>query len=186
MNQPDSPTSYPEANPWYVLHVYHNERTVRDALREQGLNCFIPMKFREGVKAEPLDENISEKELTPVVHGYLFVEKTLPTDQMRAIFEGIDAPFRIAKHEDGRFYEVAADEMRDFRMLCDPTYKDSVFITAQQAEARIGKNVTIIRGRFRGIKGKLCQIKGKYYFIKHVAGLGVMIHITRWFCRVED
>ena len=172
--------------PWYALTVYRQDRSVRDALQQQGLNCFIPMKFRDGVRVDPTAEGISEKELTPIVHGYVFVEKTLPEEQMLAIFSALNAPHRIVKHEDGTPYEISADEMRDFRMLCDPTYSKSVFITAQQAEARIGKQVTIVRGRFRGIKGKLCQIKGKYFFIKHVAGLGVMIHITRWFCRVDE
>ncbi len=174
-------------NPWYVIRTFRRERVIRDALQEQGLHCFIPMKYRDDVGDIDETTEITDKELKPVVRGYVFVEKTKPEGQMREIFTSLNEPMGVTRNkETGRYYEIQAKDMRDFRMLCDPTYRDSVFITPRQAEARVGKNVTIVRGRFRGIKGKLCQIRGKYFFIKHVAGLGVMIHITRWFCRVDD
>ena len=81
---------------------------------------------------------------------------------------------------------MPAAEMRDFRMLRDPHYTQCIYLKAQQADNLIGKNVEITRGKFRGIQGKLTKIKGKYFFIKHVAGLGVMIHISRWYCRVLE
>ena len=32
--------------------------------------------------------------------------------------------------------------------------------------------------------GKLHRVKNKYYFIKTLAGFGVMIRISRWYCEV--
>ena len=182
----DLPSSSEPANPWYVIRTFQHDRDILNSLRQLGLNCFIPMKYHDGAIANTEQQEISEKELTPVVHGYIFVEKSTDENTLLRHFSTLTEPFRLLKRDNGEPYEVSAEEMRDFRMLCDPTYSKSVFISAEQAEARIGKMVTIVRGRFRGIKGKLCQIKGKYYFIKHVAGLGVMIRITRWFCRPDE
>lgn len=173
-------------NPWYVLRTHFRELPIRDALQEKGLVCFVPMQYRTFIEEIEDSAEIKDKELRIIVHGYVFVEKSKEEVQMREIFSQLNEPFQPIRNEDGSLYEVSATDMRDFRMLSDPHYTQSIYVSRQRADNLIGKNVEITRGKFRGIQGKLTKIKGKYFFIKHVAGLGVMIHISRWYCRVLE
>ena len=173
-------------NPWYVLKTHFRELTIRDALQEKGIDCFVPMQYRNNIGDIEDSAEIKDKELKVIVHGYVFVEKSRDEAQMKELFNEIKEPFQPIRHENGNLYEVSAKDMRDFRMLSDPHYTHSIYVSAQKADNLIGKYVEITRGRFRGIQGKLTKIKGKYFFIKHVAGLGVMIHISRWYCRVLE
>ena len=43
---------------------------------------------------------------------------------------------------------------------------------------------TPISAPFTGMTGKLHRVKNKFYFIKTLAGFGVMIRISRWYCEV--
>ena len=173
-------------NPWYVLRTHFRERPIRDALQSKGINCFVPMQYRTNIGEIEDSAEMKDNELRIIVHGYVFVEKSKEESQMREILSQLSEPFQPIRNEKGGLYEVPAAEMRDFRMLSDPHYTQCIYLKAQQADNLIGKNVEIIRGKFRGIQGKLTKIKGKYFFIKHVAGLGVMIHISRWYCRVLE
>ena len=76
--------------------------------------------------------------------------------------------------------------MTEFRILCDPDFKDTLYITHEEAEAKPGKNVRIIHGPFAGITGKLHRARGGYYLIKTLAGVGVMMRISRWYCEVTE
>ena len=40
-------------------------------------------------------------------------------------------------------------QMTEFRILCDPDFKDTLYITHEEAEAKPGKNVRIIHGLCR-------------------------------------
>ena len=64
-----------------------------------------------------------------------------------------------------------------------------VFVEKSKEESQMREILSQLSEPFQPIrneKGKLTKIKGKYFFIKHVAGLGVMIHISRWYCRVLE
>ena len=72
--------------------------------------------------------------------------------------------------------------MMEIRMLCDPQYEQSIFMTQGEAEAMVGKDVRVIAGPFKGAAGRLVRKKKQYYFLKSVVGVGVMVRISRWYC----
>ena len=76
--------------------------------------------------------------------------------------------------------------MVEFRMLCDPQYQTSVFMTQSEAEAMIGKEVRVVAGPFKGSTGKLVRKNKQYYFLKAVIGMGVMVRVSRWYCEPID
>ena len=39
---------------------------------------------------------------------------------------------------------------------------------------------------FAGMTGKLHRVKNSYFFIKTLVGVGVMLHISRWYCKVLE
>ena len=52
----------------------------------------------------------------------------------------------------------------------------------KEAEAMVGKEVRVIKGPFKGSIGRLVRKQKQYYFLKIVTGMGVMVHVSRWYC----
>ena len=80
------------------------------------------------------------------------------------------------------FCEIPAQEMVELRMLCDPEYETSVFLTEGEADAMVGKEVRVVNGPFKGSVGRLVRKNKQYYFLKTVIGMGVMVRVSRWYC----
>jgi hypothetical protein len=93
-------------------------------------------------------------------------------------------PLHLLRNNDTNApYEISNREMFEFRMLCDPSYDQSVIVQEGQEDAEIGKEVIVMHGQFAGVRGRLCRKQHKYWFIKTVAGISVMLRITRWYCK---
>lgn len=104
-----------------------------------------------------------------------------------AMLKECNVPFSVLCDKETKHpCEIPDKQMTEFRILCDPDFKDTLYITHEEAEAKPGKNVRIIHGPFAGITGKLHRARGGYYFIKTLAGVGVMMRISRWYCEVTE
>ena len=74
--------------------------------------------------------------------------------------------------------EIPDCEMLEFRAVCDPNYKGTLYVDTVTAEARPGQAVRVIRGLVAGLEGKLTQYKKSYYVVVTLATIGV-IHIPK-------
>ena len=171
-------------NSWLVIRTFNRrEMDVGSFLKENGLTYFIPMTYKEKVvKSEPKPRKV----LTPVVHGYVFLQKTMQEDELRKLLTKCLIPLQLMKNKgDDKVSEISDREMTDFRLLCDPDYvKTPVeFMDAEEAELKPGTEVEIVHGQFAGIRGKLHKSNRKYWFIKTVGGISVMLRISRWYCK---
>ena len=92
--------------------------------------------------------------------------------------------YALRKEDSSEWCEVSDQEMIEFRALCDPNFSDTHIMSQDDAEAKPGKMVRVVHGPFTGMTGKLHRVKNKFYFIKTLAGFGVMIRISRWYCEV--
>ena len=72
--------------------------------------------------------------------------------------------------------------MIELRMLCDPCFETSTFMSQPEAEAMIGKEVRVVAGPLKGSTGRLVHKNKQFYFLKTVIGMGVMVRISRWYC----
>ena len=62
-------------NSWLVIRTFNRrEMDVGSFLKENGLTYFIPKTYKEKVVH---NEPKPRKVLTPVVHGYVFLQKTM-------------------------------------------------------------------------------------------------------------
>lgn len=158
-----------------------HEEKVSDFLKQEGLTCFIPMRYTEKqVRDEPKPRRL----LVPVIHNYVFVRQELPVNQFSSLLAKCDTPLYILKHKDADLpVEITNQEMVEFRMLCDPAFEQRVSIVQQGKEPEVGKEVEIVHGPFAGIHGRLYRKQRKYWFVKTIAGISVELRITRWFCR---
>lgn len=170
-------------HPWYAVRTFNcQELKISDFLKEKGKVHFIPMTYAEKEK-----EGKTKRVLVPVVHNLLFLQKDESQKMILGMLEECGVPFNVLRDkETGRYYEIPDNQMTEFRVLCDPNFKDTLYITHKEAETKPGKNVRIIHGPFSGITGKLHRTRGGYYFIKTLAGVGVMMRISRWYCEVIE
>ena len=173
---------------WYALRTFHRlEEKVSLFLQEKQLVHFIPMTYStEMAKPKKGEEASSEPPkpvLVPAVHNLLFVQASVSPKEMLKLLAECTTPVSIFRNPgDRRPSEISDREMQEFRMLCDPQYEQSVFMTQGEAEAMVGKDVRVIAGPFKGSVGRLIRKRKNYYFLKTVIGMGVMVRISRWYC----
>ena len=182
----ENTTSQPDnLQPWYAIRTFNcQEQKVSRFLTEQGLLHFIPMTYAKVMKSIDGEEAVEAKPiLVPAVHNLLFVQKQgTQNDMLKAFSESI-YPVSVFRHPGDRgLCEISARDMIELRMLCDPQYKTSVFMTQGEAEAMVGKDVRVIAGPFKGSVGRLVRKHKQYYFLKAVIGMGVMVRVSRWYC----
>jgi transcription antitermination factor NusG len=167
---------------WMVVRTFNrHEMIVSDFLKQEGLTCFIPMRYTE---KQVHDEPKPRRMLVPVIHNYVFVRQEMPMAQIISLLAKCATPLYILKHKDSeRPVEIANHEMVEFRMLCDPAFEQRVSIVPQGEEPEVGRVVEIIHGPFTGVHGRLYRKQKKYWFVKTIAGISVELRITRWFCK---
>ncbi len=167
---------------WTVIRTFNrHEIMVSDFLRQEGLTCFIPMRYSEKQVGDDLKPR---RVLVPVIHNYVFVEFEMPMKQLVSLLAKCATPLYILKHRDTDCpVEISNREMMEFRMLCDPAFEQRVSIIQQENEPEVGKEVEIIHGPFAGVHGRLYRKQKKYWFVKTIAGVSVELRITRWFCK---
>ena len=167
---------------WYALRTFNcQERKISRWLTEKGCAHFIPMTYSETVKVQEGEK--PKRVLVPVVHNLIFIEKSSTEKEMLGLLEECVWPVSLFRKADSSHpCEIPARDMVDLRMLCDPSYTDSQFLTQGEAEAMEGKEVRVVHGPFKGAVGRLVRKQKHYYFLKVVAGLGVMVRVSRWYC----
>lgn len=169
-------------NPWYAIRTFNcQERKVSQFLTERGFTHFIPMMITQG---KPKEGEAPKQVLVPAIHNLLFVQKTGTEKEMLDMLNGCMYPISIFRQPGmDKLCEIPARDMIELRMLCDPKFQStSVFMTQDEAENMIGKEVRVTAGPFKGSIGKLVRRNKQYYFLKIVTGLGVMARVSRWYC----
>ena len=134
------------------------------------------------IEHETLDGK-KHRKLTPAVHNLLFIEKEFTEKELLERVKDCTIPFLLVRDRSTRrCYEIPDHEMLEFRAVCDPNYKGTLYVDTVTAEARPGQAVRVIRGPFAGLEGKLTQYKKSYYVVVTLATIGVMLHIPKWYC----
>ena len=160
--------------PWYAVRTFNClEQKVSRFLEEKAISHFIPMTFA----------GEERKILVPAIHNLLFIQKPDTETGIIKTLSECPIPVSIFRYPgDRELCEISARDMIELRMLCDPQYKTTVFMTQGEAEATLGKDVRVINGPFKGSVGRLVRKNKQYYFLKIVIGIGVMVRVSRWYC----
>lgn len=169
-----------DLTPWYALKLYFSRyKTVSQWLSDQKLEYFVPMQYVD------IEKNGRVKhELRPVVSNLVFLKKTLGQKELMQLFA--DAPFRLSvvrkSRENREWYEINAREMREFQTMCNPEIELRKYLSESEAKMKVGAPVLVKYGPLKGLSGKLVRSNKKYYLLKEVPGLGVMLKVSRWCC----
>ncbi len=129
-----------------------------------------------------------QRSFVPAIHNYLFSVKQLENRPMRSLVATCPWPLAILRKagSDTEPYLISEHEMNEFRLLSDPHFKASQLIERDEAEAKPGKEVLVVHGPFKNIRGKLHRVKNDYFLIKSFGELAVQVRISRWYCKVLD
>lgn len=166
---------------WLAIRTFYcKEESVAQYFSSQGIAHFIPQRFQEEITLD----GYRKRKLVPAIHNLLFIKQTLKEKETKDIITQCPIPISVIKNKDTQqYYKIPNNQMVEFRAICDPNYKDTLYVEQEIAEARIGEEVRVVRGQFKGLKGKLVRYKGRSYVVIILAGIGIMVHIPKWYCR---
>lgn len=166
---------------WFAVRTFYcKEESVARYLSSHGIEHFIPQRYQEEVTLD----GERKRKLVPAVHNLLFIKSTISEKEMKDIISQCPVSVSVIKNQGTKkYYQIPNSQMVEFRAICDPNYKDTLYVEQEVAEARVGEEVRVVRGQFTGLKGKLVRYKNRSYVVIVLAGLGVMIHIPKWYCR---
>jgi len=166
---------------WFAVRTFYcKEESVARYLSSHGIEHFIPQRYQEEVTLD----GERKRKLVPAVHNLLFIKSTISEKEMKDIISQCPVSVSVIKNQETKkYYQIPNSQMVEFRAICDPNYKDTLYVDQEVAEARVGEEVRVVRGQFTGLKGKLVRYKNRSYVVIVLAGLGVMIHIPKWYCR---
>jgi transcription antitermination factor NusG len=167
--------------PWFAVRLFSTKlMDVSNALQKRGLQTFIPMQY---VDYEDREGKHRTK-LSPVVRNLLFVRKSLEQQELRSMVK--DFPFKISvlhKIDTSEFYEIPSKQMYEFQVMCNPDLLIGKYMSEEEAKLKKGSPVLVTHGPLKGLTGKLVRQSHKYYLLKEVPGMAVMIKVTRWCCK---
>lgn len=167
--------------PWYAVRLF-TVRTalVTDYLDEHGVSYFVPMEY---AVVEDSEHHVRHK-LRPVVRNLIFIKANVAAGVLRNLLA--QAPFRSSvlrkSREEYDYYEIPARQMIEFQAMCNPDIAMRQFLSQAQAKLKVGTPVYVKYGPLKGLSGRLVRSNKKYFLLKEIPGMGVMLKVARWCC----
>lgn len=167
--------------PWYGIKLYTvRQQEVADYFAQFQLETFIPQEY---VDVETSEHKIKQV-LRPVVRNLLFLKKSKDEKEIREIVTNCN--YKISVLTKGRtdraYYEIPAKQMFEFRVMCNPQITMRKFLSEKEAHLKAGSRVVVKYGPMKGLTGRLVRSSKKYYLLKEVPGMAIMLKISRWCC----
>ena len=149
-------------------------------LDSQHTRYFIPMVFRTDVDKD----GKPVRRPYPAVHNLLFIPLEQSRKAIRDILKECPYVVQVYRHPDRQreWYEIPDRDMQDLRMMCDVSFTEPQFISAQECDLKVGRSVRVTHGPLKDITGKLVRKSKKYYLVRTFGDLGVMVSVSRWCC----
>lgn len=177
-------------NKWFALRFFNIKvDDVEEHLKEDGFTFFYPEKpFVIHRKGEDKEVN------RPVLRNMIFVKEKQLDTTAKEILEGfkttpLENKFYVLKyHPESEIYaKISNKEMREFMMLCNPAANLNYFLTPlPENKLKKGSKVVVTRGPLKGMVGRLERRSKRYFLVKDIMGMGLMIQVAKWTCRAVD
>lgn len=174
-----------DATPWYAIKLYTvRQLDVAAYFEGYGLETFIPEQY---VDYEDKEHHIRH-ELRPVVRNLIFLKKTLPEKEMRKLITTAPLKMSVVTKEIGSpaYCEIPAKQMFDFKMMCNPELTMKKILSTEQAHLKKGDKVLVHHGPLKGLTGRLVRSNKKYYLLKEIPGMAIMVKVSRWCCEAAE
>lgn len=166
---------------WYAVRLFTiRQEEVRNFFTEHGLECFVPEQYVdvEGCDGKP------RRVLRPVVRNLVFVKQSVEDKAFQKIVQETNYKISVLKKskESREYALIPHDQMYEFRLMCNPEVTMRKFLSSEEARMKAGDEVLVKFGPLKGMSGRLVRSSKKYYLLKEVPGIGVMLKVSRWCC----
>ena len=156
---------------WFVLRVSYERIIKAKAFVEaKGFECYVPMRYKE-VKKHDKKRIITE----PLLPSFLFVHVTaeqvetlihdnkVVTNERRAL---LSYYFDHTIHRQDNSYcnpplTIQNEAMNNFIRLTSIKNPHIIPITSDNIQFKLGDNVVVTEGKFKGIHGRVARIAGQ-------------------------
>lgn len=170
---------------WHAVRLrLVRQKDVAEYFMECGLESFIPMHRFDYIDSEGKHRH----DMRPVVSNLIFVRVVFDLRRMLAIYSGYRKPLYVMRksRESSEAYNIPDRQMREFMLMCNPEIEMKKYLTEDEAKLKKGQRVVVEHGPLKGLTGRLVRHSHKYFLLKDVPGMAVMIKVSRWCCRPED
>lgn len=173
--------------PWFGVQLFGlKSKDLSAYLSEKKIESFIPMQQVVFIDAEGKRRH----DLRPVISNLIFIKKVVDDKLLTAtIDEYYKGHYYIIRKERGsrEFYQIPSRQMKEFMIMCNPDLLMKKYLSEQEAKLKKGDRVKVTHGPLKGLDGRLVRTSGKYYLLKEIPGMAVMIKVTRWCCeKIEE
>ena len=166
---------------WYAVRLFTLRlKEVKAYFEALDYECFVPMQYVDIEKPE----GGVKHELRPVTHNFIFVKQTMSEASFKKAVFGANFKINVIRKVDDvtQFALIPSKQMYDFRMMCTPEITLRKFLSEREAQMKAGDPVLVKYGAMKGMTGRLVRSNKKYYLLKEVPGMGVMLKVSRWCC----
>lgn len=169
-------------HPWYCLRLFTlKPYEIASFFNQEGVKTFVPEHYED---YEDSNGHVKHA-LKPVVKNLIFVEipddenklhELVKTDRYKmALMKGCRADDKPAM--------IPANQMKEFLLMCNPELSSIIVSEDANVMLKNGDPVEVHHGPLKGLTGELVRQTKKYYLLKRVPGMGVLLKVSKWCCK---
>lgn len=162
----------PDANKqWFVLRVsYGRIDKAKTFVEAKGLECYVPMRYKE-IKKQGKKRIIS----TPLLPSFIFVHAT--AEQVEALLHDNKVMANESRPLLSYYFDhtthrqdnpnrnppltIRDEAMNNFIRLTSIKNPHIIPVTSDNIQLKLGDNVVVTEGEFKGVHGKVARIAGQ-------------------------
>ena len=138
---------------WFAMRVtYSREVKMKEMLEEQGIECFIPMRYESKVI-----RGKKAKILKPVIHNLLFVRSA--QTRLQEVKKSYDYLQYMINREHQKIV-VPDAQMQNFIAVAGTYDEQLIWINPEELNLAKGTRVRVTGGDFEGREGIFVKVKG--------------------------
>ncbi len=141
---------------WFAMRVtYGRELKLKDYLDTNHIQCFIPMRHEEKIKA-----GRRQKIVVPAIRNLIFIHATRP--EINTLKKGLEGrlPLRYIMDRSKHVPIVIREkEMQHFIAVSGTMNEQLIYLDYVAPQLKTGKRVRVLDGIFKGVEGTIVRIK---------------------------
>lgn len=141
---------------WFAMSAtYGRELKARDYLKENKVECFIPMKYQMVV-----DKKLGKvRKLVPAINNLLFVYTT--KERIQSLKSSVDYLQYLTMPVAGKNVPIIVPDyqMKSFIAVCESYNDKIVYLSPDEVHLDKGTPVRIVGGAFDGVEGTFVKVE---------------------------
>lgn len=170
-----------DQTPWVALQLFSmNQYAIAQELKEKHYEVYVPLEW---VMTEKTPGH-RKRELRPVVRNLLFLKARDADSELAKMVAELAYPVRLMRksRETRELAKIPARQMYEFQVMCNPDFLQKRILTSDAAKLKKGQLVSVTHGPLKGLRGRLVRANKKYFLLKEIPGVAVMMNVSRWCC----